>query len=85
MLHYYIAKKTTAETHRLLVWHAPSITTCNDWFCRFRNGNYDAKDKDHGRPTKEFKDKESEMLLDEDPYQTQTELTALLNVTHQGI
>ena len=71
MLHYYITKKTAAETQHLIVEiyvvHAPSITTFKDWFCRFRNSNYDTKDKDHGRQTKEFEDKELEMLLDEDP------------------
>ena len=70
ILYYHIAKKIAAGTHRLLVEiyvdHAPSFTTCKDQFCRFRNGNYDIKDKDHGRPTKEFEDKELEMLLDKD-------------------
>ena len=44
VLHYYIAKKTAAKTHHLLVEidvkHSNLITTCKDWFCRFRNGNY---------------------------------------------
>ena len=70
MLHYYIAKKTAAETHRFLVViyveHAPSITTCKDWFSRFRNDNYDTKNKDRGKPTKNFEDKELKILLDED-------------------
>jgi len=39
ILYYCIAKKTTAETHHLLVKiyveHAPSITTYKDWFYRF--------------------------------------------------
>jgi len=56
MFHYYIAKKTVAETYRLLVEiyveHPPSITSCKDWFGLFRYGNYDTKIKDHGRPTK---------------------------------
>ena len=64
---------------------APLIRTCKDWFCWFRNGNYDTKDKDHGRPTKEFEDKELEMLLAKDWCQTQTELDAALNVTQQCI
>ena len=63
----------------IYVEHALSITTCYNWFYRFRNGNYDIKNKDHGRQTKEFEDKELEMLLDEDPCQTQTELAAVLN------
>ena len=61
------------------------LLLCNDWFYRFRNCNYDAKDKDRRRPTKDFKEKESEMVLDEDPSQTQTELTDALNVTLQCI
>jgi len=89
MLHYYIAKKTAEETYRLLVEiyveHAPSITSCKDWFGRFRNGNYKTKDKNHGRPTKKFEYKELEMLLDEDSCQTQTELASALNVTQQCI
>ena len=47
MLHYYIIKKTAAETHRLLVEiyveHVSLITTCKDWFYRFRNSNYNTK------------------------------------------
>jgi len=66
----------------IYVEYVPSITTCKDWFYRFQNSNYDTKDKDHGRPTKKYDDKKLEMLLDEDPYQTQTELAAALNVTN---
>jgi len=66
MLHHCNAKKTAAETHILIVEiyveHSPSITTCKDWFCRFRNSNYDTNDKDHGRQAKKFEDKELEML-----------------------
>jgi len=50
-----------AETHLLVeIYVDPSslIATCKDWFCRFRNGNYDTKDKDHERQTKEFNDNE---------------------------
>jgi len=54
-----------------------------DWICRFWMviSNYNTKDKDHGRPIKVFEDKKFEMLRDEDPCQTQTELIATLNVT----
>ena len=88
-LYYYIAKKTAVERHSLLVEiyveHAPSITICINWFCWCRNDNYYTKDKDHGRPIKEFEDKELEMLLDENPWQTQNELADTLNVTQQCI
>ena len=86
---YYITKKTASETYHLLieidVEHNPSTTTCKDWFYRFRNGNNDIKNKDYGIPTKEFENKELKILLEEDPCQTQTELTVALNVTQQRI
>lgn len=89
ILHYFIAKKTAAETYRLLrdIYgeHSPSMTTCKDWFCRFRNGQYDTNDKEHGKPQKQFEDRELRMMLDEDPCQTQYDLAVALNVTQQCI
>ena len=44
LLHYFIAKKSAVETYRLLVEvygeHAPSNTTCKEWFRRFQNGDF---------------------------------------------
>ena len=41
LLHYFISKKTAAETHHILVQvygeHASSETTCRDWFRRFKS------------------------------------------------
>ena len=43
LLHYFIFKKTAAESHRILVkfycGHALSETTCRDWFRRFKSGD----------------------------------------------
>jgi len=84
LLHYFIAKKSAVETYRLLVEvygeHAPSNTTCKEWFRRFQNGDFGIKDKDHGKPPKKFEDAELEALLDEDACQTQSELAVALNV-----
>jgi [histone H3]-lysine36 N-dimethyltransferase SETMAR len=89
MLHYFFAKKTAAETHRLLVEvydkDAPSATTCKEWFCRFSNEDYEINDKEHGRPQKVFEDEELAQLLHEDPCQTQTELSIALNVSQGSI
>ncbi|GJQ81480.1 hypothetical protein Trydic_g14635 [Trypoxylus dichotomus] len=60
---------------------ALSEITCRDWFCRFKDGDFDV---DHhpreGRP-KTFE----EALLDDDPCQTQQELSSVLGVTRQAI
>ena len=89
LIFFFHSKKTAAEAHReLQKVHgdvALNETTCRDWFCRFKDGDFDI---DHlpreGRP-KTFEDAELEALLDEDPYQTQEELASALGVTRQAI
>ena len=56
-----------------------------DWFCRFKDGDFDVDDRPcEGRP-KNFKDAELEALLDEDRCQTQEELASELGVIRQAI
>ncbi|EFN79715.1 Putative uncharacterized protein FLJ37770, partial [Harpegnathos saltator] len=48
-------KKSAAEARHLLEEaydeHAPSKITCEDWFKRFRSGDFDTEDKERsGRP-----------------------------------
>lgn len=49
LLHYYILKKSAAETYRMLVDmygdHSPSSTTCKEWFRRFQSDDYDVSDR----------------------------------------
>lgn len=58
LLHYFDFKKNAAEMHRLLseVYgdETPSKMerTCRVWFERFRNGNFDVRDKK--RPRRKF-------------------------------
>lgn len=89
LLHYYLMKKTAAESHRILeeVYgeHALAEATCREWFRRFKSGDYDVEDKERpGRPQK-FEDEELESLLDEDPCQTLKELATSLNVTQAAV
>ena len=57
----------------------------NQWFRRFKNGDFDVDDRPReGRP-KTFEDTELEALLNEDPCQTQEELASALGVTRQAI
>jgi len=64
-------KKTAAESYRLLgeaySKRAPSQKTCERWFQRFKIGDFDVADKEHGKPPKKYED----VKLDEDDSQTQ--------------
>lgn len=84
LLSYFFAKKTAAESHRLLVElygeHALSRTQCFDWFSRFNSGDFDIRDKERPGQPKKFEDEELETLLDEDPCQTQDEIAETLGV-----
>ncbi|EFN75245.1 hypothetical protein EAI_08266, partial [Harpegnathos saltator] len=64
LLHYFIAKKSAAETYRLLVeiYGAPSNTTCKEWFRRFQNNDFGIKGREHGKPPKKFEDAELKAL-----------------------
>jgi len=89
LLFCFHLKKSAADGHRLLCEaygeHAPSIKTCEYWFRRFKNGDFDTSDKEReGRPVK-FEDAELEELLDQDSCQTQEELAKTLRVTQQAI
>ena len=68
-------KKTAAESYRLLREaygeHAPSQDTCERWFRRFKSGDFDVADKEHGKPSKRYEDVKLQALLDEDDSQTQ--------------
>ena len=56
MQHFFLhSKKTVAEAHQELQKiygdAALSETTCRDWFCRFKDGDFDVDDRPHeGRP-----------------------------------
>lgn len=50
--------KTAAESYRLLqeayAEYAPSQDTCERWFRRFKNGDFDVSDKKTWKTTKEI-------------------------------
>ena len=66
LLHYFNMKKTTAESHRILVEvygeHALAERTCQKWFARFKSGEFDLEDEERPEQPKKFKDKELEAL-----------------------
>lgn len=89
LLHYYILKKSAAETHRLLVNiygdHSPSNTTCKEWFRRFQNDHFDVSDKEREGAPKKFEDAQLQELLDDDPSQTLEVLSIELNVDRSTV
>lgn len=89
LLGHYFNKVNATEAHRLLVkvygYDALSERQCREWFQRFKNRDFDIKDKERPGQPKRFEDAELVALLDEDPCQTQEELAISLKVTHQAI
>jgi len=64
---------------------ALSERSCREWFQKFKNGEFDAEDKERSERSKVYEDAELEALLDEDSCQTQEELALTLGVTQQAI
>ena len=79
-------KKTVAESYRLFREaygeHSPSQDTCKRCFQRFKIGDFEIADKEHGKPSWKFENLE---LLDEDDSQTQKQLTEQLGVSQQVV
>ena len=85
LIFFFHSKITAAEAHRefqkVYIYAALSKRTCRDWFCRFKDGDFDVDDRPREGSQKTFEDAELEALLDEDPCQTQEELASSLGVT----
>ena len=77
-------KKTAAESYRLLGKaygeHAPSQKMCEGWFQRFKIGDFDVADKEHGKLPKKYEDVELQALLEDDS-QTQKQLAEQLSTS----
>jgi len=64
--------------------HTSLKTTCEDYFKRFKNGDFNTEDKRSGRP-KTIEDADLQALLDEDDTQTQDQLAETLNMICEDI
>jgi len=82
-------KKSAAEAYRMLLntYGEASISgrTCQEWFQRFKNGDFDVEDRHGDGREMVFEDAELEALLDQDSCQTQQELAKSLGVTLEAI
>ena len=61
-IYFFNLKKSATEAHRL-----------HEWFQKFKNGEFDIKDKERSGRPKVYEDAEWEALLDQDSFQTQEE------------
>ena len=57
--------------------------TCKKWFQRCRNGDFDHSDRERPCQSKKFEDEALEQLLEENPTQTEKELTHGLGFSKQ--
>ncbi|EFN82331.1 Histone-lysine N-methyltransferase SETMAR, partial [Harpegnathos saltator] len=69
LLFCFNLKKSAAEARRLFeetytIEHAPSKTICEDWFKRFRRGDFDTEDKERSGRPKTIEDADLQALLD---------------------
>lgn len=89
LLFMFNLKKSAVEAHQMLKEaysdHALSIRTCQFWFQRFKNSDFDINDREHGKPPQKFEDAELQELLDEDDCQSQIQLADTLNVTQAAV
>lgn len=77
----YNLKKNASETQRFICEAYDdgiiSIHTCQEWFQRFRSGNFDLSDKERSGRSKNMSNDELQALLDQDSAQSVRELAAL--------
>ncbi|GFX74650.1 mariner Mos1 transposase [Trichonephila clavipes] len=85
----YHLKKNATESHEMLVeaysGNALSRSQCYRWFEKFQNGDFDVRNGERSRPTKNFEDTELQALLDEDDGQIQEHLAGQLNVNQSTV
>lgn len=62
-----------------------SYSTCKKWFIRFKNNSFDLDDRERSGAPRKTTNNELQILLDENPCQTQSELAAQLGITHQNV
>jgi len=62
LIFYFHLKKIATESYQLLGEaydeHAPSQKTCERWFQRFKIGDFDVADKEHGKLPKKVRRRE---------------------------
>ena len=89
LLFCFNLKKSAAESQRMLVEaygdSALSETTCRDWFRRFKDGNFDLRDKKRKNRPRKFEDHQLQALLDEDDTHLRKMFAEQLGVTQPAI
>ena len=90
MLYEYIAwkKNDTQATNSICSVYGDDsleVSTCQNWFTRFRSGDYDLNDKEGTVRSIEVDDDLSKALLEEDPRRSRRVLESEMSVSHIGM
>lgn len=86
MVHYFLLEKSGTETFRLLrkVYgdhdHSPCLATVNNWFQRFRTGDFEVEDKEREGAPKKLQDEELKNILEQDNTLRLVDMAAILNI-----
>ena len=77
LIYFFNSKKSAAEAHRYLIERygeaAVNERSCREWFQKFKNGEFNIKEKKRSERPKVYEGAESEAILDQDSCQTQEE------------
>jgi len=89
LLFYFRKGKKAAEAHKEIceVYGVDCLTerTCQNWFKKFRSGDFSLKDEQRsGRPT-EVDDDQIKVIIEEDRHITVREIAEKLNISHTTI
>lgn len=84
MFYEFKLGSTAAETYRniIKVWGDNSLCerSVNNWFAKFRSGDFDLENQDRGRPPTLVDNGQLKTLIEEDPTKTVREIAADLQV-----
>ncbi len=85
---YNLGKNATQAANTICFAYrdnAVSVRTCQNWFARFREGNFNLEDEERSGRPQELETNELESLLEEDPRQSTRELALKLQVDQSTV
>jgi len=85
---FHAGKNATQAANAICLVYGEGVVsprTCQNWFARFKAGNFNLEDEERSGRPQELQSDELEALLDEDPRQSTRELALRLNVDQSTI
>lgn len=89
LLHYFLQDKKGADAFQILVEiygdNALAKTTAKDWYLRFKNGDFDVRDKKRSGAPQKVTGRELEVILAQDATQTLEDIARQLDVDRSTV